>query len=108
MRKNWIGEKDLDQCLGNNGIIEKKKAVGSYNRYPSKNCSPIGWMVLTWMLMISLFVVHVIINDRIKGICFNIDPFFGPVYTFFAEVCIFQSLIFPLNRSKRAWRTIRT
>ena len=110
LRKNGIGEKELDQSLGNNGIIEKKKVVGSYNRYLSKNtlCSPIGWMVLTWMLIISLFVVHVIIDDRIKGICFNIDPLFGPFYTLLAEVCIFQSLIFQLNRSKRAWRTIGT
>ena len=37
-----------------------------------------------------------LIISRIKGICFNIDPFFGPVYTLLAEVCIFQSLIFPL------------
>lgn len=95
-RKNGTGEKDFNQYLGNNEIVEKKKIVGSYKRYLPRNrlFYAISWMILTWILILSLFVVHVVIDEKIKGICLNIDVLYGPFYTLLNVRCTYSSFIF--------------
>ena len=73
VRYKQTKEKNFDLNLEQNGIVQTGKVNDSFNRHSSRAtiCFPVGWSIITWVLIVSFFIVNMEKIDKINGICLN-------------------------------------